>query len=143
MTDNEIIKALECSVNGKCPECPYFRSYPCDKCRNMRKDALDLINRLQAENSNLTSDLTSLQNDLTSAKAEIERLKKEKDEYAYLYEKHINTAFSHIKAEAYKEFANWQEVKLANNPNISTVAFQSIIKTNDNLLKELERADNV
>jgi DNA repair exonuclease SbcCD ATPase subunit len=38
-------------------------------------------------------------------KAEVERLKKEKDEYAYLYDKHINTAFSHIKAEAVKEFA--------------------------------------
>ena len=73
MTDNEIVKALECSVNGKCPECPYFHSYPCDKCRNMRKDALDLINRLQEKNSNLTSDLTSLQNDLTSAKAEVEK----------------------------------------------------------------------
>ena len=49
MTDNEIIKALECSVKNKCPECPYFHSYPCDKCRKMRTDALDLINRLQEE----------------------------------------------------------------------------------------------
>ena len=48
MTDNDIIKALECRVKDKCPECPYFHSYPCDKCRNMQTDALDLINRQKA-----------------------------------------------------------------------------------------------
>lgn len=68
------------------------------------------------------------QNDLTSAKAEIERLKKEKDEYAYLYEKHINTAFSHIKAEAYKEFA----YELKQIPNVVVYKYEI-----DNLLKEL------
>ena len=55
-----------------------------DSNRIVRK-AEEEINRLQAEN---------------------ERLKKEKDEYAYLYDKHINTAFSHIKSEAVKKFAN-------------------------------------
>ena len=53
LTDNEIKKALECRVKDKCPECPYFHGYPCDKCRNMQTDALDLINRLQAENERL------------------------------------------------------------------------------------------
>lgn len=62
-TDNEIKKALECRVKGKCPECPYFHSFPCDKCKKLDKDALDLINRLQAENERL--------------KEQNERLKKE------------------------------------------------------------------
>lgn len=77
MTDNEIIKALECCDNDKqCTECPMNDSYPfCDDV--IGGIALDLINRQKAENSNLTSRLTSLQNDLTSAKAEIERLQKQ------------------------------------------------------------------
>ena len=78
MTDKEIIKALECCVNWgsttSCADCPLCNT-GCVHFSKL-KETLDLINRKQAENSNLTSDLTSLQNDLTSAKAEIERLQK-------------------------------------------------------------------
>ncbi len=49
-------------------------------------DVLDLITRQKAENSNLTSRLTSLQNDLTSAKEEIERLQKANRLFEYLNE---------------------------------------------------------
>lgn len=149
LSDSEIKKALECSVKDKCPECPYFHSYPCDKCREMRKDALDLINRLEAKNSNLTSDLTSLQNDLTSAKAEVERLKKEvkkcKEHYkmACSERNEFLESLETAKAEAYKEFAeglkdigvfsicdahgNWRTV----------VALENLKQKIDNLLKEL------
>ena len=48
MTDNEIIKALECcnkSDNGKgCFECPY-RQYCPDCLRRRNEDTIDLINR--------------------------------------------------------------------------------------------------
>jgi len=81
MTDNEIIKALECRVKDKCPECPYFHGYPCDKCRNMQTDALDLINRLQAE---------------------IERLRNHIQEGIDLA-KQIPEMIATAKAEAYKE----------------------------------------
>ncbi len=87
MTDNEIIKALECSVKDKCPECPYFHSYPCDKCRNMRADALDLINRQKAEIELLRTTLQKVSDGLGEAKG--------------LVVKDIAKA----KAEAYKEFA--------------------------------------
>ena len=76
MTDNEIIKALECRVKSNCPKCPYFQSYPCDKCKKLDKDTLDLINRLQAE---------------------VERLK---SPFVKMYEQFEDK----IKAEAYKEF---------------------------------------
>ena len=50
MTDNEIIKALEsckrASVN-RCEECPYKERITC--ALELRRDALDLINRQQAE----------------------------------------------------------------------------------------------
>ena len=80
-TDNEIKKALgyctSVAYRGVCKDCVYMKFKMTDQgCLTpMLKDVLDLINRLEAENSNLTSNLTSLQNDLISAKAENERLK--------------------------------------------------------------------
>ena len=104
MTDNEIIKALECCaepVGINCVKCPFEKN--CLEI-NMCEMALELINRQKAENSNLTSDLTSLQNDLTSAKAEIKRFKNAFEQIKWerdLFEEQCKTA----KAEAIKEFA--------------------------------------
>lgn len=53
MTDNEIIKALECCFNNdwnktKCNECPFYNGG--GGCIDeLKKSTLDLINRLQAE----------------------------------------------------------------------------------------------
>ena len=81
LTDAEIKQALECCCNSQgCSKCDFSKK--CDGFTSV-KLALKLINRLQAENSNLqeknsnlTSDLSSLQNDFSSLKAENERLKK-------------------------------------------------------------------
>jgi hypothetical protein len=99
LTDTEIIKALECCIKPIqeiCIDCPLYEGI-CTKV-DLKSLALDLINRLEEKNSNLTSDLTSLQNDLTSANAEIERLQKENETFA-----DIGKMYSEIKAEAYKE----------------------------------------
>jgi hypothetical protein len=82
MTDNEIIKALECCVNnGDCRECalnPKKGNY--GYCTGLAiKSALDLITR---------------------QKAEIERLQLTVDSFT-----DIGKLYSEIKAEAYKEFA--------------------------------------
>ena len=75
MTDNEIIKALGCCVNGKCFKCP-LKTMNCSAKVPMAF-ALDLISRQQAE---------------------IEELKKVViDDYASEYD-------SKIRAEAIKEF---------------------------------------
>lgn len=49
MTDNEIIKALECCPKyAACVKCPLYKRE--EKCREvLLKNALDLINRLYAE----------------------------------------------------------------------------------------------
>ena len=82
MTDNEIIKALECCVSSTgseaCEGCPFNENDICDKDSNAtEKYALDLILR---------------------QKAEIERLQKHNTEYA---RKHYNDG----RAEAITEFA--------------------------------------
>lgn len=67
MTDNEIIKALEC-VSGKimsCRNCPYAARYPMSKCREQcAKDALDLINRQQQEIRQLRIKLDDCERDI-------------------------------------------------------------------------------
>ena len=58
MTDNEIIKALECCVNGEdCPNCPLQEQFA--DCKPMT-GALDLINRQKAENNDLFCKLTGV-----------------------------------------------------------------------------------
>lgn len=81
MTDNEIVKALECLCGNalNCRECPYSPRYKFPLCQQqVAKDTLSLINR---------------------QKEEIERLKGW--ENLLKAEKH-----SLIKAEAVKEFAH-------------------------------------
>ena len=81
MTDKEIIKALECCgnvVTSTCKGCPYHITHNANCVKALMHDALDLINRQQAE---------------------IEELKKVViDDYASEYD-------SKIRAEAIKEFA--------------------------------------
>ena len=128
-TDKEIKKALECcSEANNCGECEYeptehqIGTVGC--CNELMKDALDYINRLEAENSNLTSNLTSLQNDLTSAKAEVEELRSNLDV--------VNHTISYFKAEAVKEFVEKLTDKIGFNSSMIDV-YEEI----DNLVKEM------
>ena len=70
LTDNEIVKALECckyEYDTKCELCCY-NFYSRTGCRGeLRRNALDLINRLQAENEQLTKDKENLAYSLANA----------------------------------------------------------------------------
>lgn len=88
MTDNEIIKALDCCNNGNCDEdCPFF--FDRGNCYNLDDYALDLINRLQAEIEKVKPIHNSFERELECAKQEaikefVERLK-EKKRFAYAH----------------------------------------------------------
>lgn len=60
MTDNEIIKALECCIFDdvkECDNCPYYDKETEIYCVNdLLKDALNLINRQKAEIESLKND---------------------------------------------------------------------------------------
>ena len=122
LTDSEIVKALELCVSapfcGEKTDCPYKGIDDCVKKHTL--DALDLINRLQAENERL------------------------KDDNEYLQDRRWKE-LSYVKAEAYKEFAERLHeyingiIERHEMPMFPfSVAFVSGIETKiDNLLKEL------
>ena len=109
MTDNEIIKALECCGRESCFGCPY-----CGKCHQgnpMITDALCLITRQQVENKRLEKEVNlvsiqfqDLQERYEESQAEIERLKVDLAKCSIRLDNLYKTA-DEIKSEAIKEFA--------------------------------------
>ena len=55
MTDNDIIKALECCENAHCRDCAYFQEDLCGD--RLREDAHKLINRQKAKIERLQEQL--------------------------------------------------------------------------------------
>lgn len=151
MTDNEIIKALECCESQlDCVGCQCVNYCPQD-INELNGLALDLINRLQAENSNLTSDLTSLKAEnknlqernvilrglVDTQKAENEKMREGYEEVLKGIEEAkvlVARDIAKAKAEAYKEFAD----RLRNlDVEISDGVISFDYRDFNNLLKEL------
>lgn len=159
--DNEIIKALECCTVGTYAcgdDCPCFHSksnLKVTSCRfELLGEALDLINRLQAENERLKDlyeksayEREMFLNELTDAKAENERLEKIRQEQGKRIDDLRGVKYEQIevihnlkqelitaKAEAYKEFAE----RLKENLIEKSIVYMAI----DNLLKELVNEEN-
>lgn len=117
LTDKEIVKALECCSNRyDCYSCEYYNQYCKGDMNVTLKDALDLINRLQAKVDDLErNDLPRCKDALRRAneigvelQAENERLCAEVDELIISKDLLFDEAEALIKkakSEAYKEFA--------------------------------------
>lgn len=117
MTDNEIIKALECCgkpvLEECCLECPYHLGGQ-ENCHKLLGDIIDLINRKQAEIEELRIENQSLRAAANS------------------YKMHYNEA----KAEAIKEFA--ERLKESKKQYEGTLAGMTFTMTElDNLVKEM------
>ena len=126
MTDNEIIKAVECCTgNTKCCECPMFRT---PNCMNKAFDyALDLINRQKAEIERL--------------KCEMGKLLPKDCSYAMQMEV-SNKLESQIKSEAIIEF--WESLKHFIIPQKADGYTREIVlkRDIDNLVKETTESKN-
>lgn len=115
LTDKEIVKALECEIECNkglkkhCIGCLLQKHYPyCEE--KVIEYALDLINRLQAENENYSKNNQTMTSDILKLYKGLEQAKAENDDFKFLYEnlksEHLETikAIKYHKAEAYKEF---------------------------------------
>ena len=135
LTDNEIVKALECCCgdNG-CFGCPYTENHSCRLLRNPIKDALDLINRLQAENKELKKELAKPILATKDLKVSFERI------YRIGEEKALVQA---LKAEAYKEFTERLKSEYADfDKKYEVILPENLNKAIDDLLKEKVGEDN-
>lgn len=93
MTDNEIIKAMQCVIgNGvSCSECEYQKALPFPSCRRMcAANALDLINRQKTEIEELRERISYLEKSIDCSRKEYNRLLQK---------------LQRAKSEAIKEFA--------------------------------------
>ena len=133
MTDNEIVKALECcaDLSSDCDNCAYrTNDYTNDCIVIMSKDALDLIKRQKAEINKLTY--------------QVNRLKKYDEERDIRLHARLT---ANARAEAIKEFAErlhchcesiinepWNEKVY---PNSWACAYQEFEDVVDNLVKEM------
>ena len=148
MTDNEIKKALECCIKS---------SYLFD-CKWLAKNALDYINRLEAEKQELKEKLHNRKAEVNRLNSKIRSLKANYEELAYklecllctatggklskhtypleVMESYVNDTIQdyceEAEAEAYKEFAERLKELLG-------VKKFGLI---DNLLKEMESESN-
>ena len=120
MTDNEIIKALECCIPNnmeKCLVCPFHRECIKEDKNYLAEYALDLINRQKAEIERLTVPKELIDDDFCGVVCEFaeELIKK-------------------AKAEAIKEFA--ERLKEKERPTFPLAMVIDVCEI-DNLVKEM------
>ena len=96
MSNNEIIKALECCRKAplkECKECPYYEEEWCKVF--LKRDALDLINRLQADNKEYDELIEHYDDEQTDMRSEILYLQEEnkvlRSELKITYHNYCNT----------------------------------------------------
>ena len=129
LTPEEIKKALECCIKptSDCENCPYYKK---EECFDMAKrDALNLINRQQAEIENADFTIEQLTKGNLQLQAEIERLKENN--------KAIMQTIADVHTEAIKEFAERLKEKFAIFQYVSVVFYSKVISIIDNLVKEM------
>ena len=139
LTDNEIIKALECCIrdNVSCDGCPAVGV--CQHDPDCPKSiALDLINRQKAEieklellNASLLESCAGYSKACDTYKAEIERLMREKYRVTEDAVK-ICVAHQTAKADAIKEFA--ERLKVIFDRNAADYVYYVIV---DDVVKEM------
>ena len=110
MTDNEIIKALECCQTNKCDECPVYKE--CHATEKGRVNVvLDLINRQKAEIAELQLKINVLESDLRLKTYDYEHLLMKCKEIQAISSSRKDRLMQTVinlqtaKSEAVKEFA--------------------------------------
>ena len=146
MTDNEIIKALECCSQRSghtCSKCPY---HDCnDECVEKRNaDIVDLINELQQENEVLNSMLWLFEEkyntDTEWLKSETKRLGTLLRSYTLKYgpDTAISERIAEIKEEAINEFVD--ELKKACRDQCTVLSedlFEVVVYIAERVLKNI------
>ena len=151
MTDNEIIKALECCHKKECSTCPcYDDEIECGEM--LIGHTIDLIKRKDEQINGLIAGQETLQIGLAEKNKEVERMQKENNdiwmERNRIYQGYLETqhevksyrhAYNNAKAEAIKDFAERMKEKgHIPNEKWNTTKEKAVYESDiDNLVKEL------
>ena len=154
-TDEEIIKALECCVNGKsivevCSRCPFFLDGNCTDL--LKQNALALINRQKAEIEKLTTERDEARRDCAVAEhnhqlavaereANVRGFAETLQKIAAEQASRVVEAMDEIKVVAIKEFAQrlvaiYENDKTYDRPNAHTLVV-TVFRNIDTLVKEM------
>ena len=169
MTDNEIIKALECcliceDVFACETQCPFY--VKCKSGEVLEHYVVSLINRQKAEIDGLKiangkmyeagkeqeAEIAELQHRNSELDIELKAMRgaansyKAKVERLQKYDEERDIRLharltAKARADAIKEFAERLQSKLAGNTNLSALAFQAAIYDMHNLVKEMVGGD--
>ena len=155
MTEEEIIKALECCGDKICKHCPKYNSEDIECSEKLIKYTLDFIKRQQTEKEALIAGHETLQKALAEKNAEIERLTKRAEQYpcvvnvgnnCFVYAKSLDdydNFIGDVSAEAYKEFAErLKDKSMFLEDDERYVGDVVKMKDVDNLVKELTEVSN-
>ena len=157
MTDNKIIKALECCIakdiiNDRCDECPNLAmgSYCMDR---MLQNTFDLINRQKAEIESNKAKIKISAECIARQDKEIERLNSIRSRWIYdsgTLTKISDELYRKIKAGAFKEFAYRLKENMSDDWSLFSddgytlqVDYNKLIDIIDNLVKEMVGEGNV
>ena len=116
MTDNDIIKALECCVGGECADCCFDEQTACKE--NLLYGAIAFINRQKADIELKTMDVESLTNERNALKEMVEEQVAEIKELNAMHKasQRINVdllrQIKEVKIETSIEFAKRMKEKL-------------------------------
>ena len=135
MTDNEIIKALECCfINNNCTGCP-LQSPPTEECLKVAcSSALDLIKRQQAEIERLTDLLVCSAESERNAVGIMHELEAEVEKF-HPYNLHYGNLRMEIAREVCDRLITTADLTQLDSFNYAYLISQEHI---DNLLKEME-----
>lgn len=130
MTDEQIIKALECCATDdgdNCSQCPYgnivYKSGNGGCVNRCRKDALDLIDRQKIENEGLQERISYLEESIDCSRKEYNNLLQKSQQ---------------AKSEAIKEFAErLKGYAIGENGSKEKAYFFVEVQDIDNLVKEM------
>ena len=148
MTDNEIIKALECCKTGACLSCPKWKNeYVAGECNDILHFALNLINRQKAEIEALKASEEQLQSAVILANrnyVHVNGLFEDAREKATRANKRFaeaHVALKTARSEAIKEFAErlvaiYENDKRYDRPEAHTLVM-ALYCNIDNLVKKM------
>ena len=82
LTDEEIVKALECCSCDVCSNCCLYGKGGMDECTSkLAKNAFELVNRLRSENEELNKDYIELDIECRELRTELEKELNEHEEF--------------------------------------------------------------